>query len=125
MFKMSDDPKKNEYYGERHTGKVFTLKNSTPNTSFSIGQHTLPIVVDMSDGRKIIWNGDKELDHPTKWVQFEESDGEEEDDTPMFDCSLFSGGGMIDIMSPDLDFDALVAPRKYEDSSPTKKTRLA
>ena len=79
----------------------------------------------MSDGRKIIYNGDQELDHPTKWVQFEESDYEEEDETPMFDCSLFSGGGMIDIMSPDLDFDALVAPRKtMEESTPSKKARL-
>ena len=124
MFKLSDDQKKIDYYGARHSGKVFALKNSIPNTSFSIGQHTLPVVVDMSDGRQIVYNGDQILDHPTKWIQVDESECEEEDDSPMFDCSLFSGGGMIDIMSPDLDFAALVAPRKLEDSSPIKKARL-
>ena len=124
MFKMSDDPKKSEYYGDLHSGKVLTLKNSLPASSFLIGHYTLPVVVDLSNGRELIFNGDK-LAHPSKWAQVESDSCEDDEESPMFDCSLFSGGGMIDIMSPDLDFAALVAPRKIDDSSPSKKARLA
>ena len=125
MFRESDDSKKIEYYGDRHTGKVLTLKNSSPNSTFLIGHYTLPVVADLSNEREIIYNGEK-ISHPSKWIQAE-SDCEEDEESPMFDCTLFSGGGMIDIMSPDLDFAALVAPRKIMDdsSSPSKKARLA
>ena len=122
MFKLSDDNKKREYFGEAHSGKNLGLSNSTPNGSggYVIGALTLPVVVSLADGQEITFDGET-LPHPSKWPKVCEEEDDEE--SPIFDSSLFSGGGMIDIKSPDFDFTALVTARKIDESSPAKKSR--
>ena len=121
MFKLTEDTKKIAYFGQAHSGKILALSNSVPNGSpgaYLIGALTVPIVVSLADGQELTFNGET-LPHPSKWAKVCE---EEDEESPIFDCSLFSGGGMIDIKSPDFDFTSLVAARKIDDS-PSKKSR--
>lgn len=122
MFKLTDDTKKLEYFGDAHSGKNLALSNSSNNGTgggYHIGTLTVPIVVSLADGQEITFNGET-LPHPSKWPK--DCEEEEDEESPIFESSLFTGGGFIDIKSPDFDFTTLVAARRI-DESPTKKTR--
>ena len=116
MWKLVDDQSKIKYQGESHSGKVLSLKPSSPNSDQVVGTASLPKVLTWEEGRYTLKG--EFVQHPSKWVV--PSDDEDEEFTPIYETTP---NEIFDLTSNTIDFNSMFKPVAIDDLSPAKKQR--